>query len=62
MAPKLTIQEWHVGIAVFAVGQSLTFDYIGYNFVLSVTSLMVQRNGEPLEVPRVSWCPARFAC
>lgn len=45
-------------LQVFAVGQSLTFDYIGYNFMLSVTSLMVQRSGEPLEVPRGQLVPS----
>lgn len=45
-------------LQVFAVGQSLTFDYIGYNFMLSVTSLMVQKSGEPLEVPRGQLVPS----
>lgn len=40
------------------MGQSLTFDYIGYNFMLSVTSLMVQRSGEPLEVSRGQLVPS----
>lgn len=39
------------------MGQSLTFDYIGYNFMLSVTSLMVQKSGQPLEVSRGQLVP-----
>lgn len=39
------------------MGQSLAFDYIGYNFMLSVTSLVVQRIAEPLEVARGQLVP-----
>ncbi|KAL3141041.1 hypothetical protein ABBQ32_005552 [Trebouxia sp. C0010 RCD-2024] len=58
-APEMNAHlQSRFGSQVFAVGQSLTFDYIGYNFMLSVTSLVVQRKGEPLEVSRGQLVPS----
>lgn len=39
------------------MGQSLLFDYEGSNLTLSVTSLMVQTSGEPLEVSKGQLVP-----
>ncbi|KAL3153125.1 hypothetical protein ABBQ38_012143 [Trebouxia sp. C0009 RCD-2024] len=57
-APEMNAHlQSRFGSQVFAVGQSLAFDYIGYNFMLSVTSLVVQRIAEPLEVARGQLVP-----